>query len=71
MLASNPYNLSIVGHTHSYRATGKEIVVGTGGAPLSFGTYGYATVEQTGSGFRVTEYDYATAAPISSTTVPF
>jgi hypothetical protein len=71
LLGSNSYNLSIVGHTHSYRASGKEIVVGTGGAPLSGGTYGYATVEQTTSGFQVTEYDYATAAAISSTTVPF
>jgi hypothetical protein len=71
LLAKNPYNLSIVGHTHSYRTNGKEIVVGHGGAPLSSGTYGYATVEQTASGFRITNYDYASAAPLASVMVPF
>jgi hypothetical protein len=71
LLGAHPYNLSIVGHTHHFQLSGKEVVVGNGGAPLSGGTYGYTTVEQTTSGFRVTNYDYASAAPVSSTTVPF
>jgi hypothetical protein len=72
LLAANPYNLSLVGHVHTYQVQGKEVTVGTGGAPLdNGGVHGYATVEQTTAGFVVTEYDYATAAPVSSTTVPF
>jgi hypothetical protein len=71
LLASNPYNLSLVGHTHHFQANGKEIIVGNGGAPLSGGTYGYTIVQQTTAGFVVTDYDYSTAAPVSSTTVPF
>jgi hypothetical protein len=73
LLASNPYNLSLVGHTHHFQANGKEIIVGNGGAPLTAGTtsYGYATVEQTAAGFVVTDYDQATGAAVSSTTVPF
>ncbi len=71
LLASNPYNLSIVGHTHHFAASGKEIIVGNGGAPLSGGTFGFATVQQTDAGFVITNYDYATGGAISMTTVPF
>jgi hypothetical protein len=69
LLAAYPYDLSLVGHTHHYAVGGKEIVVGNGGAPLSGGTYGYAVVEQTGAGFTVSDYDYATAQPVSSNMV--
>jgi hypothetical protein len=71
LLASYPYNLSLVGHTHHYALSGKEVIVGNGGAPLSGGTYGYTTVEQLSSGFRVSNYDYATAGAVSTATVPF
>jgi hypothetical protein len=72
LMTTNPYNLSLVGHVHEFSVSGKEVIVGTGGAPLDSGkTYGYATVEQTASGFQVSEYDYATAAPVSTTTIPF
>jgi hypothetical protein len=71
LLSAHPYNLSIVGHTHHYAASGKEVIVGNGGAPLSGGTYGYVTVEQKSTGFVVTNYDYSTGAAVSSTTVPF
>jgi hypothetical protein len=70
LLASSSYSLSIVGHTHHFASSGKEIIVGNGGAPLSGGTYGYATVEQQSGGFVVTNYDYSTAAPVSSVTIP-
>ena len=70
-LLAHPYNLSLVGHTHHFAASGREVIVGNGGAPLSGGTYGYVVVEQTAAGFSVTNYDYATAAPVSTSTVPF
>jgi hypothetical protein len=46
--------------------------VGNGGAPLYRATdhYGYATVQQQSNGFLVTEYDYQTAAPLQSFTIP-
>jgi hypothetical protein len=74
LLASYPYNLSLVGHSHTFAQSGKQVIVGTGGAPIassSSATYGYATVEQTSSGFTVTQYDYSTAAPVSTQTIPF
>jgi predicted phosphodiesterase len=71
LLAQNPYNILIVGHTHTYAATPsrKELLVGNGGAPSST-TLGYAIVEQTSAGFIATQYDYATAAPLGTATFP-
>ena len=68
---AHPFDLLIVGHTHTFRRNGKEIIVGNGGAPItSSATYGFATFEMLpGSGFRVVEFDAATAAPVSTFTV--
>ncbi len=72
ILGRSSYNLLLVGHTHTFSHSGKEIIVGIGGAPLSFGSnYGFATVEQIGAGFRVTQYDYTSMAPVSSFVVPY
>src|SRR5262249_52107528 len=35
LMTQFPYDLSIVGHTHIFEVKDKEIVVGTGGAPLA------------------------------------
>jgi hypothetical protein len=72
LLSQYPYDLLIVGHTHTFAHYTKEIVVGNGGAPLT-GTvnYGFVTVEQLAQGgFKITLYDYMTAMPVSSFTVP-
>lgn len=71
MLQSATYDLLLVGHTHAWRHSGKQLIEGVGGAPISgSANYGYATVEQTASGFTVTQYDYQTAQPVASFTVP-
>ena len=73
LMTQYPYDLSLVGHTHTFKhPSTKEVVVGTGGAPLSSSTvpYGWATVEQTSSGFKVTQYDQSTGLPVTSFTVP-
>jgi Calcineurin-like phosphoesterase len=48
IMAQHPYTLSIVGHTHSYyHFSGREVLVGNGGAPLSGSkNYGFAIVSQ-------------------------
>ena len=48
IMAKYPYTLSLVGHTHSYyHYSGREVLVGNGGAPLSGSKdYGFAIVSQ-------------------------
>ena len=71
-MAKHPLTLSIVGHVHTYRhdPDDQELLVGTGGAPLStaFG-YGYVIVgRQPDGSLQVKKaYDYATNAVIGST----
>jgi hypothetical protein len=67
LLSQNPYNQFFVGHTHTYQHSGKQAIIGNGGAPTSV-TMGYITVKQQGSSFTVTEYDYATAQAIDTWT---
>lgn len=72
MLSSAKYNLLMVGHVHKYSHSGKQLLEGVGGAPLT-GTFnhGYATVTQlAGGGFRVRQYDYKTKQVVSTFTVP-
>jgi hypothetical protein len=73
IIARHPYSMLLVGHEHTYERVGtRELIVGNGGAPLSSNVpFGYAIVEQTNDGFTVSQYDYATAMPVSSFTVPF
>jgi hypothetical protein len=73
LLRQSTYDLLIVGHSHTFaHYNANEVIIGNGGAPISGGTpYGYATIEQlVGGGFLVTQYDYSTAVPLSSFTVP-
>ncbi len=72
LVSSATYDLFIVGHSHTYSHSGKQIIEGVGGAPITgSANYGYAIVEQQGGGgFKVTQYDYQTAAPVNSFMVP-
>jgi hypothetical protein len=71
LLKPGSYTLFLVGHSHTFAHSGSEVTVGNGGAPITGSAhYGYATVEQQANGFLVTEYDYATAQPLGSFTVP-
>ncbi len=75
LMASAKYDLSIVGHVHDFSATSssKEVVVGHGGAPLTAaysGTYGFVTVEQLSTGWQIKNYDYSTALPVTTVTIP-
>ena len=72
MMSSATYDLFIVGHSHTYSHSGKQLIEGVGGAPITgSANYGYATVQQKASGgFTVTQYDYSTAAAVNTFTVP-
>ena len=72
MLDGAKYNLLMVGHVHKYLHSGKQLIEGVGGAPLT-GTHnhGFATVRQlAGGGFRIKQYDYKTKQVVGSFTVP-
>jgi hypothetical protein len=70
LLQRSTYDLFIVGHSHTFAHSQKQVVVGNGGAPISGGAnYGFATIAQQGSGFAVTQYDYLSAQPVSTFTV--
>jgi hypothetical protein len=75
IIAQNPYSVLLVGHSHYFQYIGfqKEVIIGNGGAPLysTSAHYGYATLEQQSGGFLTTEYDYQTAAPLQSFTIPY
>jgi hypothetical protein len=68
MLAQSSYTLLIAGHSHTFYHSGKTLVVGNGGAPISGNTpFGYALIDQQPDGtFVVTQWDYAGAQPIGS-----
>lgn len=73
MLAATNYSLLLVGHTHLFSHSAKELIVGMGGAPITGSTpYGYVTVEQLGGGggWRVVQYDSTTSLPVQAFTVP-
>lgn len=65
IMAAHPLTLGIVGHDHTYRHTGSELLVGNGGAPLTEDVpYGYAVVERRADGaIAVDAIDVATGAP--------
>jgi hypothetical protein len=68
ILARHPLTLLITGHTHSYEHVPayREIIVGTGGAPLTGGSnYGYVILARQADGsIAETAYDYATHAVV-------
>ncbi len=71
LLRATPPTLMMVGHTHTFSHSGTQLVEGVGGAPISgSAVYGYATVEQLTTGFRVTQFDSARRAVVATFTVP-
>ena len=71
MLQQASYNILIVGHSHTFAHSQKQVVIGNGGAPISGNTpYGYAIFDQQQDGFHVTQYDYATAQPLNTFVLP-
>lgn len=72
MLKGAEYDLLMVGHVHNYSHSGKQLLEGVGGAPLTgSANYGYATVEQMANGgLRVRQYDYKTQKVVSTFTLP-
>jgi hypothetical protein len=72
ILATNPYTLLIVGHTHNYghySDSPKTVVFGNGGAPLSGSStnYGYGLFQQRCDGaIEVDAIDYQTGAADSA-----
>jgi predicted phosphodiesterase len=71
LLTQYPYDVLIVGHSHTFATYVKQLTVGTGGAPLASGsTYGYAVVQEQGGNFTATQYDYQSAGPLRSYTFP-
>jgi hypothetical protein len=70
MIRNAHANLLLIGHTHTYTHSGNTLVEGVGGAPITgSGTYGFATVEQLSSGWRVIQYDQ-TGRQVDTFTVP-
>jgi hypothetical protein len=70
LMTQYPYNLSLVGHTHTFSLSGKEVIVGNGGAPQTAVPYGYATVERLSTGWQIKQYDYSSGLPVNTYTVP-
>ncbi len=62
IMASHPYTLAIVGHSHTYEhRPGREVIIGNGGAPLSGSkNYGFGVIGQrTDGALQVDMVDYA------------
>jgi hypothetical protein len=69
IIASHPYTLLIVGHSHTYTWYGaNEVVIGNGGAPLTGGVdYGYGLIQQASNGdISIDMVDYMSGASDSS-----
>jgi hypothetical protein len=69
IIASYPYTMKIVGHTHTYERSGaQEVIFGNGGAPLTgSGDYGFALVQQRAdNAIQFDMLDYQTSAPDTS-----
>ena len=66
------YTMLLVGHVHNYTHTGKQLVEGVGGAPLTgSANFGFATVEQRlDGGVRVRQYDSTTSQVVSTYVLP-
>ncbi len=72
LMTQYPYNLSLVGHTHTFTgsASSKQVIVGTGGAPQTSVPYGFATVERVSTGWQIKQYDYSTNTPVNTFIIP-
>ena len=66
------YTMLLVGHVHNYSHSGKQLLEGCGGAPLTgSANFGFATVEQkVDGGVRVRQYDSTTNQVVSTFTLP-
>jgi Calcineurin-like phosphoesterase len=66
------YTMLLVGHVHNYAHSGKQLIEGVGGAPLTgSANFGFATIEQRlDGGVRVRQYDSTTNAVVSTYTLP-
>lgn len=66
------YTMLLVGHVHNYSHSGKQLLEGVGGAPLTgSANFGFATVEQRlDGGVRVRQYDSTTNAVVSTYVLP-
>jgi hypothetical protein len=87
VIMAHPPNLLLVGHTHTFEVFKKsstynplpvdEVVAGMGGAqqqlnPGQIAIFGYATIEQVATGFKVSEYSADDpTTPIYTYTSPF
>jgi hypothetical protein len=69
IMASSTYNLSLVGHSHTFSVSGKQVLVGNGGAPQTAVPYGYATIERLSTGWQVKQYDYSTGLAVNTYSV--
>ncbi len=71
LMSKSTYDLSLVGHSHEFALSGKEITVGNGGAPLASGAgnYGFTTIERVGTSWTVKSYDYSTGMVVKTYTV--
>jgi hypothetical protein len=65
------YTMLLVGHVHDYSHSGKQLLEGCGGAPLTgSANFGFATVEQrVDGGVRVRQYDSVSGAVVSTYTL--
>ena len=69
IMATHPYTLAIVRHTHTYAKTGaRQVTIGNGGAPLTGGaTYGYGLVtQQADRAVQIDRINHQTGAPDSN-----
>jgi hypothetical protein len=66
------YTMLLVGHVHNYNHSGKQLLEGCGGAPLSgSANFGFATITQRADGdVRVRQYDSTTGQVVSTYTLP-
>lgn len=68
ILGQHSYTLLIVGHTHTYGHSGRQVIIGNGGAPLSgSGNYGWGLFERRADGaIQVDMVDYASGLCVPS-----
>jgi hypothetical protein len=72
IIKNHKVDLVLAGHTHTFKHTGNEVVIGNGGAPVVDSTpYGYALVSITSSGFQIQQMDAASNGAVSTFTIPF
>ena len=69
LMTQYPYDLSLVGHAHNFQQSGRQFIIGNGGAPQTAVPYGYATIERLSGQWQIKQYDYSTGLPVNTFTV--